>query len=229
MVYNQEYDKSNFCSLCIASIKSCFISDLSTKNVRNCLGVVKDIINLFRNNALAVKTLKNFIFEFIPETKKTRLVGLCETRFIERHDAVNVFVELFRAISVKACSLLAAVEKSCFIISLLVCENLLSFTLPLSYYLQSPKRDLSSTVDCAKHIIKRMKHMRKNSNESFTQIFQEAKLSKMYFNTEIKMSRTTNNKIIRIIIHVIHQKSIINRARDFMPLKTLKYECIYAP
>jgi len=51
---------------------------------------MKNIINLFRNNALAGETLKNSILELIPETKKTRLVGLCETRFIERHEAVNV-------------------------------------------------------------------------------------------------------------------------------------------
>jgi len=100
-------------------------SALSTKNVRNCLGVMKNIIHLFRNNALAGETLKNSILKLIPETKKTRLVALRETRFIERHEAVNVFVELFepiivslqniketdRAVSAKACLLSAAVEK----------------------------------------------------------------------------------------------------------------------
>jgi len=65
------------------------------------------------------------------------LVGLCETRFIERHDAINVFVELLepiiislqdiqetnRSVSSSASSFLAAVEKSSYIISLLVCES----------------------------------------------------------------------------------------------------------
>jgi hypothetical protein len=90
---------------------------------------------------------------------------------------------------------LAAVEKSCFIISSSVCENLLSFTIPLSHYLQSPKRDFSSAVDYAKHIIIWLKLMRQNSNELFTQIFQEAnKLSKMYFDTEIKIPRNKNKQ-----------------------------------
>jgi len=44
---------------------------------------MKDVINLFKNNVLARETLKNSILEFILKTKKTRLVGLCETRFIE--------------------------------------------------------------------------------------------------------------------------------------------------
>lgn len=92
---------------------------LSSPNVRNCLGVMKGIINLFRNNALAGEIVKNATLELIPETKKIGLVVLYETRFIERYEAVNVFVELFepiivslqniqetdRAISAKACSL----------------------------------------------------------------------------------------------------------------------------
>ncbi|KAF0732371.1 zinc finger MYM-type protein 1-like, partial [Aphis craccivora] len=185
----QIYPKAVFVHCASHRLNLALSSALSTKSVRNCLGVMKDIINLFRNNALAGETLKNSILELIPETKKTRLVGLFSLQNIQETD---------RAISAKACSLLAAVEKSCFIISLLVCENLLSFTLPLSHYLQSPKRDLSSAVDYAKHIIKRLKHMRQNSNESFTQIFQEAsKLSKMYFDTEIKIPRTTNKQNYR--------------------------------
>jgi len=100
----------------------------------------KDIINLFRNYALAGETFKNSTLELVTETKKTRLVSLCETRFIEQQEAVNASVEVFEpiivslqniqesdpAISANACSLLAAVEKSCFVISLLVCENLFS-------------------------------------------------------------------------------------------------------
>jgi hypothetical protein len=47
-------------------------SALSTKNVRNCLGVMKDIINLFRNNTLTGETFKNSTLELIPETKKKK-------------------------------------------------------------------------------------------------------------------------------------------------------------
>lgn len=116
-------------------------SSLSISSVRNNLGVIKDIINLFRNNALAGKVLKNVILKYTPESKRTRLVGLCKTCFIERHDTINVFVELFqsiivslhkttRSVSSSASSLLASVEESSFIIFLLICENILSFTLP---------------------------------------------------------------------------------------------------
>lgn len=53
---------------------------------------------MFRNNALAGQTLKSYILQHVSESKKTGLVGLCETRFIECHNAINVFVELFKPI-----------------------------------------------------------------------------------------------------------------------------------
>jgi len=59
---------------------------------------IKDINDLFRNNTLAGHTFKNNISKYVPESKRTRLVGLCETRCIERHDAINVFVEFLEPI-----------------------------------------------------------------------------------------------------------------------------------
>jgi len=62
---------------------------LSISSVRNRLGGIKDITNLFRNTALADQTLKNHISKHVPESKRTRLVVLFKTRFIERHNANN--------------------------------------------------------------------------------------------------------------------------------------------
>jgi len=64
------YPKAVFVHYASHRLNLALSSALFTKNVRNCLGVMKDIINLFRNNALAGETLKNSILELIPETKK---------------------------------------------------------------------------------------------------------------------------------------------------------------
>uniref|UniRef100_A0A8D9BNX0 Zinc finger MYM-type protein 1 n=1 Tax=Cacopsylla melanoneura TaxID=428564 RepID=A0A8D9BNX0_9HEMI len=71
---------------------------LSVPEVRNCFGVVGDIVNLFRNNAQAHELLKEKIKSLVPDSKKTRLLGLCETRFVERQESVTTFLELFSAI-----------------------------------------------------------------------------------------------------------------------------------
>ncbi|KAJ8884814.1 hypothetical protein PR048_011010 [Dryococelus australis] len=79
------------------------------------------------------------------------------------HDVVNKFDELFpaivvnvpelsntnRAISTTTSSLLANIKKGSFILSLLVCEHVFSFTLPLSNYLPNPQHDLASAVKYA--------------------------------------------------------------------------------
>jgi len=52
----QTYPKAVFVHCASHRLKLALSSALSTKSVRNGLGVMKDIINLFRNNALAGET-----------------------------------------------------------------------------------------------------------------------------------------------------------------------------
>lgn len=160
----QKYPKAIFVHCAAHRLNLALSSALSITSVRNSLGVIKDITNLFRNNALAGQTLKNHILKHVLESKRTRLVGQCETRFIERHDTINVFVELFKPIIISlqdiqdttrsvlssASLFLAAMEKSSFIISLLVNGLRTSFkfyasviTLPI----QNPTRNLSSAMN----------------------------------------------------------------------------------
>lgn len=150
--------------------------------------------------------LKNL---FQKPKKKSSLLDLCETRFIE---AANVFVEFFVSILAslqniqetdcaisactwcKACSFLKAVKKLLFHyfslkIFIIICKAL------------SVKDQFS--VCYAKNIIKRLKHMRQNSNESLTLIFKCILILKLkFFVLQINIS-------IGIIILIIHQNSVI--------------------
>lgn len=172
--------------------------------IRNCLGTVNETCNLFRKNAYAGDDLKKNIKKHVPVSKKTRLLAVCETRFIERHDTILVFVELFiaivnslsdisntkRHISSTADNLLSAFKKSQFIISLLSCEYLFSFTIGLSKFLQDPEVDLSAAYQYATTIIERLKISRTNIDVEFKKIFKKA--SEMYgelFNKEFKVPR----------------------------------------
>ncbi|CAH1106969.1 unnamed protein product [Psylliodes chrysocephalus] len=182
---------------------------LSLPAARNCLGVVNEVSNFFRNNSRANHILKQQITELLPESKKTRLIRLCETRFIERHDSILVFVELLKPIvsalqiisnetrdtSSKAIMFLATIEKSEFIVSLLVCEKFLSFTLPLSKYLQSPSHDLVSALDQANDVIASLQKTRDNGESIFKQLFNTAsKLLEELFGSELKIPRLTGRQ-----------------------------------
>ncbi len=62
-------------------------SALSIPFIKNCNGTINEISNLFRNNSYTGNVLKNNIKCLLPESKKARLLKLCETQFIERYDA----------------------------------------------------------------------------------------------------------------------------------------------
>ena len=59
----QIYPKAIFVHCASHRLNLALSSALSTKSVRNCLDVMKDIINLFRNKALVRETLKNSTVE----------------------------------------------------------------------------------------------------------------------------------------------------------------------
>ncbi|KAJ8879019.1 hypothetical protein PR048_019625 [Dryococelus australis] len=161
---------------------------LSLPSVTNALEVVKETTNLFRFNYQAASVLKNNITKLLPDSKKARLLGLCETRFIKRHDAVNTFADLLSAIvpslqdrsqcnrtfSSTASSLLAAMEKGNFIVALLVRKYLFSLTLLLSSYLQNPQHDLVSPISYCENTLIMFQSLRASDNDDnkqFTEIF----------------------------------------------------------
>jgi len=185
---------------------------MSMPAFRNCLGVINEVANFSRNYPTANEALKGAIVTKTPDSKKKRLLILCETRFIERHDSVISFVELFpciclaleevsgmtKQISSTASTLLAAVEKSQFLVSLLVCEKLFIFTLPLSMFLQEKSLDLAKALDHANHAIETLDRLRKDSEERFQKIFVAAeKMSLHVFGNKLVVPRTSSKQTHR--------------------------------
>jgi hypothetical protein len=129
----QKYPKVRYVHLNLALSNSMLIPA-----VRNCLGTVNEVTNFFRNHPKANKTLQETISLHAPENRKKRLLRLCDTRFIERHESLLTFVELFKCICISlenisektwkisstASAFLAVMEKSDFLISLFVCDKL---------------------------------------------------------------------------------------------------------
>ena len=115
--------------------------------VKNAFGIIGRVSAIFRNSAK-----RGAIFQRAVEatngnaSARKILPKLCETRWIERHDAVLVFVELFDAIcaalenlaasgtevSAEAQCLLSAISRSSFLISVLTLKHALSLWQNLS-------------------------------------------------------------------------------------------------
>ena len=91
------------------------------------------------------------------------LLTYCNTRFIQRHDAIIRFTDNFEDVhsalslistsadvdaktKAKALSLICAISSSSFIVSLAAAHKVMSLTVTLSTRLQSPTMDLSDGI-----------------------------------------------------------------------------------
>lgn len=212
MRIKREYPKATYVHCSAHRLNLVLSKALSVPEVRNSMGVVKEVCNLFRNNAMAGKQFKENVEKLTPESKKKRLVGMCDTRFIERHDSLNVFCELLepivitlrelsrtnRTVAHTASTLIAAMEKSSFLISLKTCELFFSYTLPLSAYLQSPTHDLASAMKFSDDIIGKLKGIRDNVNPVFSEIYNACcKIAEDVLQVEIQRPRVTVRQTAR--------------------------------
>lgn len=157
----------------------------SISSIRNCLGVVTNVCNFFKFPK-RLNVLKNAVATTAPESKKTRLQSLCPTRWIERHDSVLVFVELFDAVvealetvslwqereaSSGAHQLLCALNQADFLVALYVMNKVFSISMPLSRLLQSEGLDILAAIEAARAVELALQNLRKDAKEEFGEIF----------------------------------------------------------
>ncbi|KAL4120679.1 hypothetical protein QTP88_013327 [Uroleucon formosanum] len=182
-------------------------------HIQNCIGTIKSVGNFIKISAKRTELLKNKIKEFLPQTKWTKLTSMCETRWVENHDGMLRFSEIYKPIvatleelqlfvdietSSKALQLYKCVTISEFIISMITATTLFSITLPLCKILQSVKCDLSEAVDHVETVLSEVKDMRTNINENFKKIFNKSEKLFTSVNEEEKIkiprlvSRSTN-------------------------------------
>ncbi|KAL8564207.1 hypothetical protein ACOMHN_017476 [Nucella lapillus] len=78
-------------SLCV--VKLCEISQ-----VRNMLGVLKDIAMFFNFSLKRQRKLEDVIDAALPDNKKAKLVNLCKTRWVEKHAAFESFAAMYQVL-----------------------------------------------------------------------------------------------------------------------------------
>lgn len=175
------------------------ISKSSTvQYIRNCIGVIKEVISFFHVSPKRNFVLKNNL------SHRTTLSGLCESRWIERHDSVlqfkNFLLEIVDVLieisqwednisSIKSNILVSAICNCDFILSIFVLSSTLSVTFPISKLLQGKDEDIFTASKYIKDIISTFKKYRSNCNEEFNLIFKESEIILKTLNVEVKTKR----------------------------------------
>ncbi|XP_050528122.1 52 kDa repressor of the inhibitor of the protein kinase-like [Daktulosphaira vitifoliae] len=157
--------------------KSCTIPE-----IRNCIGSITSIISFFQKSPIRSEVFKKFIKHLIPGTRHETLLKMCETRWVERHDSLLRFKELYLPItntlrelehhynletSQLAFQLSKTITSSSFVISLYVTEKLFAITLPLCKSLQIINVDLSECCEYVKNCVQVIRSIRENSEVEF--------------------------------------------------------------
>ncbi|KAK2717454.1 hypothetical protein QYM36_006284 [Artemia franciscana] len=114
---------------------------------------------------------------------------LCETRWVERHDDIQIskqlIVPIFKGLeeietdgdsvtSSKARSLLNSILSLDYIVTLIVVDFFLGYTLNLSKLLQPENRDMVMRIQCVESVAKMFKEVQNSAEGSFHQLLIQA-------------------------------------------------------
>lgn len=62
---------------------------------RNCIGTIKEVVNLFRLSNKVGIVLKKYIKASCESAKQTRLLKFCETRWVEHLNSLSLFHDVY--------------------------------------------------------------------------------------------------------------------------------------
>jgi len=182
------------------------------------MGVIGAVASFFSISAKRVDKLKSVIDSEISESnkqRKTKLKTLCVTCWVERHDSLMKFKELFVFIlnaleelqhdtntetSSKALLYLNSITKSEFLVAIDVVVLFLAHTLQISVALQSKQQDLSRALSDVMVIKGALQNLREDADNQFNLVFKNIIELGEKINVEISMARICNRQINRINI-----------------------------
>ncbi|KAL4148749.1 hypothetical protein QTP88_002913 [Uroleucon formosanum] len=186
-----------------------------------------------RNNVLTES-----ISSICPSSNVIRLKLLCPTRWVDRHDSIIVFIDLFDAIIeslTKVCSwfdkdsssgayqLLCSIKQPEFVLATFVLAKVFGISLPLSKHLQTKNIDLIDAIENADSVRCIIESIRKNAESEFKSIFDEVKTKCDALNIEISLPRRTNvqkNHCNRFLSH----KTVLKNFTCLLPSSNGKFE-----
>lgn len=139
---------------------------------------------------------------------------MCETRWVERHEAVLAFLDVLPCLpgilqkiadqgdrrATTAFSLLQTIMSSEFLVSLVILADILGITLPLSRSLQAIEIDILSAVQLINTTTASLQRQRETSSDAFKKLFAMVEALANEIGTEITVRRITGHQTNRFNI-----------------------------
>lgn len=200
------------------SLNLCLSKSCGVTPIQNMSSIVGAVSTFFSLSAKRTERLKHFINTGVPNennnlSRKTKLKKLAETRWVDRHDSLITFKELYIYIvrtledlqhdsnpetSSKSLLYVSAITKSDFLVSLEVSVTCFSYTLNLSQSLQSKQQDLSKALTDISIVRQALEAHRDTSDQSFKEIMNNVTMLASQVGVEISTPRTCGRQTMRI-------------------------------
>ncbi|XP_008181234.1 52 kDa repressor of the inhibitor of the protein kinase-like [Acyrthosiphon pisum] len=228
------------------SLNLCLSKACNVPSIKNMLGIVSCVATFFSASAKRADKLKSVIEAGTTSnsdpSNKMKLKKLCETRWVERHDALitfkSLYVYLVHALedlqndtnpetSCKATLYLNSIMKSDFLVSLEVTVTGFSYTLQLSISLQSKQQDLSKALSDIMVIRCALEELRENADVNFKNIFKDIVEFAAKVDVEISMPRICGRQTHRVNINVTDPETYF-KISVFLPFLDYIIQALHA-
>lgn len=168
------------------SLNLAVVGTCKLQAVRNMYGTVLQVINFINASAKRVAVFGAAVTFKYPQLKNKRLKQLCETRWVERHEALDTFIELYDAIiltldqiskwndvasSSKSRTLLLATKNPMFLIALHCTADIMSNIRPLAVKLQTEDQDMLGAVSLVQMVIDVLEQKRTDTDTEFGRVY----------------------------------------------------------
>ena len=171
------------------ALNLCAAAGCKQRDVQACMTTVQAVTSFFNMSAKRMQALRRVIEAEASEQPRKKLVTLCPTRFLERHDAIIVFCDLLPAVvrclsdmeswhstdtRAKASQLLGSLRSPSFLVALFALEAVSAVLLPVSRSLQARGTDVATAAQGLDACIQTLQSWRDEPEQQMAAILKRA-------------------------------------------------------
>ena len=191
-------------NLCV--VKCCSISE-----IRNTMDIADSICRFFSNSPKRQLALEKWVTQMLEGEQRRKIKSVCKTRWVERHEAFEVFLDLFQPLVCcfeelkdsteynretrnDAQSFFLSLSRFPFIFSLVVTKEVLGYTKALSIKLQGRYVDVVRAFKDVDLVLEVLKSARLNIDSFHNHIYATALSIARKLNVDESRPRTTGRQ-----------------------------------
>lgn len=202
------YPKAIYTHCASHRLNLCVVKCCSIREVNNMMQIADKVARFFKYSPKRQLALEAWIDDLFPEEKRKKVKEMCRTRWVERHEAFDVFCDLFlpivcclEKISMSSYSewnnetrsdsqtMLLALSQFSFIVTLTATQNVLAYTKGLSVKLQGRYVDIARAYHEITNLKTTLQKIRSDVNSFHARIYSEAMVIAQSVGVEESMPR----------------------------------------